>query len=94
MSVSKKFGQERLLGLDTSLSVKIGVACGSVIVGVLSQTVPQYVAIGEPVDDVNELVRSAEPDEIRITENVYNAVKDEKSIKTSVHFMTGLKVSN
>lgn len=80
-SFVEKFNKERLIGINTDIRLQTGLALGTIAVGIIGNMVPQYTAFGDATEQASELARKAQPDEIRISENMSAELNDEPSIE-------------
>ena len=61
--------------LPYSLQMKVGVATGTVLAGVLGKKLPKYILVGEAVDEAFILLFEAQPGTIRLAKRTYEMLK-------------------
>ena len=61
--------------LPYSLQMKVGVATGTVLAGVLGKKLPKYILVGEAVDEAFILLFEAQPGTIRLAKRAYEMLK-------------------
>lgn len=77
-----KFSKENLVGINTNIMLQISIASGKVTSGIVGNVVPQYISLGSAVEEALELAAAANPNEIRISKEVFAKLKDERDIVT------------
>ena len=71
---------ERNTHYDTKWNIRIGIASGSVIGGIIGEKKYLYDILGEPVDYAVELQNASKAMEVRISAETYSLIKDKMEL--------------
>ena len=67
-----------------SLQIKIGIAIGPVLVGIIGKTVPKYIVVGEGVSLAFRMLSGAKPRTIRLSNKAHGIIKQRSLWATRV----------